>query len=71
MPRAHRYFLPGYNWHITHRCNKKEFLLKSAKDRRRWLHWLFEARKRYGLCVLNNVVTSSHIHLLVKDTGNL
>lgn len=70
MPRAHRYFLPGYIWHITHRCHKKEFLLKFAKDRRRWLHWLFEARKRYGLCVLNYVVTSNHIHLLVKDTGN-
>jgi len=31
---------------------------------------LFEARKRYGLCVLNYMVTSNHIHLLVKDTGN-
>jgi len=69
MPRAHRYFLPGYIWHITHRCHKKEFLLKFAKDRKRWLHWLFEAKKRYGLCVLNYVVTSNHIHLLVKDTG--
>ena len=70
MPRAHRYFLPDYIWHITHRCHKKEFLLKFAKDRKRWLHWLFEAKKRYGLCVLNYVVTSNHIHLLVKDTGN-
>jgi putative transposase len=69
MPRANRYFLPGYVWHITHRCHKKEFLLKFAKDRARWLYWLFEARKRYGLCVLNYVVTSNHIHLLVKDTG--
>jgi hypothetical protein len=21
MPRASRYFLPGYVWHITHRCH--------------------------------------------------
>lgn len=69
MPRANRYFLPGHLWHITHRCHKKEFLLKFVKDRQRWLYWLFEARKRYGLCVLNYVVTSNHIHLLVKDTG--
>ncbi|MGA2403881.1 MAG: transposase, partial [Syntrophobacteraceae bacterium] len=27
MPRAKRHFLPGYAWHITHRCHKKEFLL--------------------------------------------
>ncbi len=69
MPRANRYFLPGHIWHITHRCHKKEFLLKFTRDRQRWLHWLFEAKKRYGLCVLNYVVTSNHIHLLVKDTG--
>jgi putative transposase len=69
MPRANRYFLPGYVWHITHRCHKKEFLLKFAKDRRRWRVWLFEAKKRYGLCVLNYVATSNHIHLLVRDRG--
>ena len=69
MPRASRHFLPGHVWHITHRCHNKEFLLKFAKDRQRWLYWLFEAKRRYGLCVLNYVVTSNHIHLLVKDTG--
>ncbi|MDT8398341.1 MAG: transposase [Pseudomonadales bacterium] len=71
MPRANRYFylLPGHVWHITHRCHKQEFLLKFARDRARWLHWLFEAKRRYGLCVLNYVVTSNHIHLLVKDDG--
>lgn len=70
MPRANRYFLPGHVWHITHRCHQKEFLLKFARDRQRWMHWLFEARKRYDLCVLNFIVTSNHIHLLVMDTGN-
>jgi len=68
MPRAKRYFLPGCIWHITHRCHKKEFLLKFSRDRQRWIHGLFEAKHRYGLCVLNYVVTSNHIHLLVKDT---
>ena len=69
MPRANRSFLPGYVWHITHRCHKREFLLKFAKDRWCWRHWLFEAKKRYGLCVLNYIVTSNHVHLLVLDTG--
>ena len=67
MPRARRHFIPGYIWHITHRCHKKEFLLKFAKDRQRWMHWLFEAKKRYGLAVLNFMITSNHIHLLVAD----
>jgi len=29
----------------------------------------FEAKKRFGLCVLDYMVTCNHIHLLVKDTG--
>lgn len=68
MPRAHRHFLPEHVWHITHRCHQQAFLLKFARDRRRYLRWLFEAKKRFGLCVLNYTVTSNHIHLLVKDT---
>ena len=69
MPRANRHFLSGHLWHITHRCHEQAFLLKFARDRRCYVRWLFEARKRFGLCVLNYMVTSNHIHLLVKDTG--
>nr|WP_217907575.1 transposase [Desulfosediminicola ganghwensis] len=67
MARAKRHYLPGQVWHITHRCHKKDFLLKLKMDRQRWLHWLYEARKRYGLTILDYTVTSNHIHLLVFD----
>mgnify|MGYP006287661501 CR=1 FL=1 len=66
MPRANRYFLPGYIWHITHRCHRRDFLLRFIRDRRRYLHWLFEAKKRQDLTILNYMVTSNHIHLLVE-----
>jgi putative transposase len=70
MARAKRHYLPGHVWHITHRCHKREFLLKFPRDRRRWIEWLYQARKRYsGLSVLDYMVTSNHIHLLVFDTG--
>jgi putative transposase len=69
MPRANRHYIPGYVWHITHRCHKQEFLLKFVRDRRRWMEWVFEAKKRHGLCILNYMVTSNHIHLLVGDNG--
>ncbi len=69
MPRANRYFLAGYIWHITHRCHQRAFLLKFARDRRRWIHWLFEARKRFGLRILNYIATCNHVHLLVQDQG--
>ncbi len=70
MPRANRHYIPGYVWHITHRCHKQEFLLRFARDKRYWIAWLFEARKRYGLSVLSYIVTSNHIHLLVSDNGD-
>jgi len=68
--RVHRHYIPGHIWHITHRCHKREFLLKFAKDRHRWLPWLYEARKRYGLIILNYTVTSNHIHLIVYDASD-
>ena len=67
MARANRHFIPGYIWHITHRCHKREFLLKFARDRRRWLEWLLEAKKRYGISILNYSVTSNNIYLIVRD----
>jgi len=65
MARAKRHYVPGQIWHITHRCHKRDFLLKFDKDCKRWLQWLYQAKKRYGLHILNYIVTSNHIHLLV------
>jgi len=31
------------------------------------MQWLFEAKKRYGLIILDFVATSNHVHLLVVD----
>src|SRR5262249_45556576 len=36
---------------------------------RLFLHLPFRAKKRFGLCVLDYMVTSNHIHFLEKDTG--
>ncbi len=67
MARAHRHYVAGQTWHLTHRCHRREFLLKFARDRQAWIGWLYEAKKRFGLCVLDYMVTSNHIHLLVYD----
>ncbi len=67
MSRANRHHILGQVWHINHRCHQWEFLFKFASDRKHWLQWLFEARMRYGLTILNCMVTSNHIHLLVED----
>lgn len=65
MPRAPRYYLPGHVWHLPNRCHEREFLLKFGRDRNRWGSWLFAARKRCGLSVLNYMGTSNHVPLLV------
>ena len=41
--------------------------MKFARDRRRWLQWLFEAKKRFGISILNYTVTSNHVHLVIRD----
>lgn len=68
MPRAKRYFDSGQIWHITHRCHKKEFLLKFARDRKRYVAWLHQAKRRYKTKVLNYMVTSNHIHLILINS---
>ena len=67
MPGANRHSVLGHAWRITHRCHRKEFLLEFAKDRQARIDWLFEAKKRYGMVILNCLATSNHIHLLIHD----
>jgi hypothetical protein len=57
----------AFGFDPTGRCHKREFLLKFAKDRHRWLQWLYQARRRYELAILNYTVTSNHIHLIAYD----
>jgi putative transposase len=70
MARAKRHYIPGHIWHIAHRCHKREFLLKFARDRKRWLEWLLEAMRRYGITILDYVLTVNHIHLVAADDGD-
>ncbi len=70
MPRANRFYQVGHLYHITHRCNEKKFLLNRRYEKRCYRYWLYQAVKRYGLIVLNYTVTSNHIHLLIKDSGD-
>lgn len=57
-------------WHITHRCHKREFLLKFRKDKDAWLDWMYAAKLKFGLRILDFIITSNHVHLLVHDEGN-
>jgi putative transposase len=71
MPRASRYYIPGYVWHITHRCHKKEFLLRFGRDRRRWLKWLFEAGALVAIVVAGNDKDLNHPSSCTVSTSTL
>jgi len=69
MPRADRYMLEGYTYHLTHRCHNRAFLLHFAKDREAYREWLRVGVKRYKVPVFTYAITSNHVHLVahVRD----
>ena len=69
MARAKRHYISDQIRYIKQRCHKGEFLLKFKPDRHRWIQWLFEAKRRFGLVVLNYLSTSNHTHIILKDEG--
>ncbi len=69
MTRAKNSHSSSFIWHLTNRCHNREFLLKFKSDRRNFLLWLYKAKQKYGLIILNYMITSNHIHLLVYDDG--
>lgn len=64
MPRANRYILPGYLYHLTHRCHNRTFLLRFAIDRNAYQQQLRIAAKQFRISLLNYSITSNHTHLL-------
>lgn len=65
MARKKRVWAPGACYHITHRCNGQEFLFRFQKYRNFYVRHLFKASRRYGMDVLDYIVTCNHVHLLV------
>ncbi|MEM9926621.1 MAG: transposase [Cyanobacteria bacterium P01_D01_bin.50] len=66
MPRNSRNFIPGYAYHITTRCNNREFKLQRRECREVFLYCLKKALdkykfKLYGLCIMSN-----HVHYLLE-----
>lgn len=68
MPRASRYLVEGYTYHLTHRCHDRRFLLKFAQERDAYREWLRIGAQRYGVPVYGYCVTSNHVHVIVHAT---
>ena len=64
MPRASRYLMAGYTYHLTQRCHNRDFLLRFAKDRDAYREWLRVGVKRYGVAIYGFSITSNHVHIV-------
>ena len=66
MPRTKRDLKSGYCYHITTRCNNREFKLTHHQCRQMFLYALKKAIEKfkfklYGLCIMSN-----HVHYLLE-----
>ena len=71
MPRATRYIVEGYLYHLTHRCADGEFFLRFAKERDAYREWLRVGVNRYDVSVLGYAVTSNHTHVVCEVRDRL
>ena len=70
MPRANRHMLPGYCYHLTHRCHNRDFLLKFAKDRDTYKGFVRDFVTNSGSpSILGYCITSNHVHFLVAGNS--
>lgn len=65
MPRRRRGFLDHSCYHVTHRCHKREFLLKFACDRDKYYELMLETNRRFKVSFLDFIITSNHVHFLL------
>lgn len=66
MPRATRYIVEGYLYHLTHRCADGEYFLRFAKERDAYREWLRVGMQRYEVPVLGYMITQNHTHVVCE-----
>ena len=64
MPRATRYLVEGYTYHLTHRCHDKAFLLRFKEERDAYREWLRIGAKRHRVPVYAYCITRNHVHVV-------
>jgi putative transposase len=60
------YIVPGFAYHLTHRCHKRKFLLKFALDRQRYRMRLRQALLDSSAALLSYNITHNHVHLIAS-----
>ncbi|MDJ0734369.1 MAG: transposase [Nostocaceae cyanobacterium] len=66
MPRPHRHFQPGFCYHITTRCNNREFRLTRFECREVFLYAINKAKDKFGFKLYALCIMSNHVHYLLE-----
>ncbi|BAZ26668.1 hypothetical protein NIES4073_75760 [Kalymmatonema gypsitolerans NIES-4073] len=66
MPRFPRNFQPGYCYHITTRCNNREFRLTRNECREVFLYAIKKAKDKFGFKLYALCIMSNHVHYLLE-----
>lgn len=66
MPRPKRHLPEGHSFHITLRCNSRQFLIAKRIRRDVLLVVLEKAKQKYSFRLYGVCLMANHIHLLLK-----
>ena len=66
MPRQPRQIKPDYCYHITTRCNNREFRLTRLECREVFLYAIKKAQEKYGFKLYALCIMSNHVHYLLE-----
>ena len=66
MGRKIREFNLGYSYHITTRCNNRDFHLAKRENREILLHIIKKAKEKYSFKVYALCIMLNHVHYLIE-----
>jgi putative transposase len=66
MPRKPRNLQSGYSYHITIRCNNREFKLQKRECREVFLYAIKKALNKYNFKLYALCIMSNHVHYLIE-----
>ncbi|WP_292863579.1 transposase [Nostoc sp. LPT] len=70
MSRQPRNFQPGFSYHVTTRCNNREFNLQERKCREVFLYAIKKALDKYGFKLYALCILSNHVHYLIEPVAH-
>lgn len=66
MSRQPRQLETGYSYHVTSRCNNREFRLTRLECREVFLYAIKKAQAKYGFKLYGLCIMSNHVHYLLE-----